>query len=83
VADNPGKIMAALKHPYKDPNANISKAPHPLPSRPPSIISHNFAATTLKPSQTTLAAKPTNLSPIKTNSPANIKGAKRSPKKTR
>jgi hypothetical protein len=58
--------------------------PQPLP-KPPSTLSHNLAATTLStlssnPKQTYQATTPTS-SPSKTNSPANIKGAKRSPKK--
>jgi len=63
--------MAALKHPYIEPKANISKAIKNSPqhhNHHPSTttLSHNLAATTLKPSSTIFKAKqPTNnISPI-------------------
>jgi hypothetical protein len=87
--------MAALKHPYKDPNANISTAPNNTVKtniNPISTISHNLAATTLSTLSHTIAAttpktllnhpqsKTTDNPESKAKTPANIKGAKRSPK---
>jgi hypothetical protein len=82
VADNPGKIMAALKHPYANPNANISRTIKPLPIAR-SAFSHTIAATTLStlsniPKQTNQQPQPSPHQ--KPTSQPTSKGQKEAPK---
>jgi hypothetical protein len=81
VADDPRNIMAALLHDHLIPKAlfqNSLQNQHPLTT---STFSHNLAATTPKSLLNNPAIKTNNhnLLPHQKPTPANIKGAKRSP----
>jgi hypothetical protein len=68
VAEDPGKIMAALLHDYLIPKANISRTINTASAT--STISHNLAATTLStPCDNPKQNQPTTttFSPIKTS----------------
>jgi len=82
VANSLHKIMAALKHPYKDPNANILRDPNIK------ITTNSHINTSATISQQQLLNHPhskttnnTNISPIKNQLPSQHQRGKKKPQK--